>query len=157
MSVPCTSRGTKKLKKIRGGATYAATRPDQMAADVLIGERVFVWSQETRPRLAGGRRRGRAPGTGLLRRPKPEEQWAAGHRALRQMGAGGQWRAMRKDLRPRSTVHDYFDLWTYEGTLERIHHALYEQCRERAQRKASPTAAIIDSQSVKSAEKGGVH
>src|SRR5882757_1780919 len=44
---------------------------------------------------------------------------------------------------------------TYDGTLERIHHALYEQCRERAQREASPTAAIIDSQSVKSAEKGG--
>jgi hypothetical protein len=39
--------------------------------------------------------------------------------------------------------------------LERIHHALYEQCREKAQREASPTAAIIDSQSVKSAEKGG--
>ena len=38
---------------------------------------------------------------------------------------------------------------------ERIHHALYEQCREQAQREASPTAAIIDSQSVKSAEKGG--
>src|SRR6267142_4242515 len=52
-------------------------------------------------------------------------------------------------------VYDYFDLWTYDGTLERIHHALYEQCREREQRHASPTAAIIDSQSVKSAEKGG--
>jgi hypothetical protein len=37
--------------------------------------------------------------------------------------------------------------------LGRIHHALYEQCREREQREASPTAAIIDSQSVKSAEK----
>src|SRR5665213_840518 len=44
-------------------------------------------------------------------------------------------------------------LWAI--ALERIHHALYEQCREREQREASPTAAIIDSQSVKSAEKGG--
>ena len=44
-------------------------------------------------------------------------------------------------------VYDYFDLWTYDGTLERIHHALYEQCREQAQREASPSAAIIDSQS----------
>ena len=60
-----------------------------------------------------------------------------------------------KDLPPRSSVYDYFELWTYDGTLERIHHALYEQCREREQREASPTAAIIDSQSVKSAEKGG--
>ena len=57
----------------------------------------------------------------------------------------------------RSSVYDYFDLWTYDGTLERIHHTLYEQCREREQREASPTAAILDSQSVKSAEKGGVH
>jgi len=39
--------------------------------------------------------------------------------------------------------------------LEDIHHALYVKCREQAEREASPTAAIIDSQSVKSAEKGG--
>ncbi len=56
---------------------------------------------------------------------------------------------------PKSTVYDYFDLWTYDGTLGRMHHALYQQCREQEQREASPTAAIIDSQSVKSAEKGG--
>src|SRR5476649_684902 len=71
------------------------------------------------------------------------------------LSTGCQWRAIPKDLPPRSTIYDYFDLWTYDGTLERIHHALYEQCREQAQRQASPTAAIIDSQSVKSAEKGG--
>jgi transposase len=69
------------------------------------------------------------------------------------LSTGCQWRAMP----PRSSVYDYFDLWTYDGTLGRIHHALYEQCRDREQREASPTAAIIDSQSVKSAEKGGVH
>src|ERR1700735_1929314 len=56
---------------------------------------------------------------------------------------------------PESTVYDYFDLWTYDGTLQRTHSALYDQCREQAQREASPSAAIIDSQSVKSAEKGG--
>jgi transposase len=66
-----------------------------------------------------------------------------------------QWRAIPKDLPPRSTVHGYFDLWQWDGTLERIHHALYVKCREKAGREASPTAAIIDSQSVKSAEKGG--
>ena len=63
--------------------------------------------------------------------------------------------AIPKDLPPRSTVHDYLDLWSYDGTLDRIHHALYVECRERGKREASPTAAIIDSQSVKSAEKGG--
>jgi transposase len=71
------------------------------------------------------------------------------------LSTGCQWRAIPKDLPPKSTVYDYFDLWTYDGTLERIHHALYEQCREQEQRDDGPTAAIIDSQSVKSAEKGG--
>ena len=71
------------------------------------------------------------------------------------LSTGCQWRAIPKDLPPKSTVYDYFDLWTYDGTLQRIHYALYDQCREQAQREASPSAAIIDSQSVKSAEKGG--
>ena len=71
------------------------------------------------------------------------------------LSTGCQWRAIPKDLPPKSTVYDYFDLWTYDGTLDRIHHALYQQCREQEQREVSPTAAIIDSQSVKSAEKGG--
>ena len=63
--------------------------------------------------------------------------------------------AIPKDLPPRSTVHDDLAAWSYDGTLDRIHHALYVECRERGEREASPTAAIIDSQSVKSAEKGG--
>src|SRR5271168_4863721 len=66
---------------------------------------------------------------------------------------GCQWRAVPKDLPPRSTLFDYLDLWSYDGTLDRIHHALYVECREQGEREASPTAAIIDSQSVKSAEK----
>jgi transposase len=71
------------------------------------------------------------------------------------LSTGCQWRAIPKDLAARSTVHDYFDLWDYDGTLERIHHILYVACRERVGREVSPTAAIIDSQSVKGAEKGG--
>ena len=69
------------------------------------------------------------------------------------LSTGCQWRALPKDLPPRSTVHDYFDLWSWDGTLDRIHHALYVKCREQAGREASPTAAIIDSQSVKAAQK----
>jgi hypothetical protein len=49
----------------------------------------------------------------------------------------------------------HFDLWNWDGTLDRIHHALYVKCREAMDREASPTACVIDSQSVKSAEKGG--
>ena len=71
------------------------------------------------------------------------------------LSTGCQWRAVPKDLPPRSTLYDYFDLWSYDGTLHRIHETLYVKCREQAEREASPTAAIIDSQSVKSAEKGG--
>jgi transposase len=71
------------------------------------------------------------------------------------LSRGCQWRALPKDLPPKSTVWAYLDLWSYDGTLERIHHELYVRCREKAEREASPTAAIVDSQSVKSAEKGG--
>ena len=71
------------------------------------------------------------------------------------LGTGCQWRDIPKDLPPRSTLHDYLDRWDYDGTLQRIHHALYGQCRKLAARDASPTACVIDSQSVKSAEKGG--
>ena len=71
------------------------------------------------------------------------------------LSTGCQWRAIAKDLPPRSTLYDYFDLWSWDGALDRIHDALYARCRQAASREASPTAAIIDSQSVKSAEKGG--
>ncbi len=60
-----------------------------------------------------------------------------------------------KDLPPRSTVHEYFQRWQYDGTLGNIHHALYMECREQIGREASPTACVIDGQSVKGAEKGG--
>jgi transposase len=68
---------------------------------------------------------------------------------------GCQWTALPKDLPPKSTVYDYLDLWEWDGTLERIHHTLYVAAREAAGREASPTAAIIDSQSAKGAQKGG--
>lgn len=69
---------------------------------------------------------------------------------------GCQWRHLPKDFPPRSTVWEYFDLWSYDGTLARIHEALYLALREAEGREASPSAAIIDSQTVKSAEKGGL-
>ena len=72
------------------------------------------------------------------------------------LSTGCQWASLPKDLPPRSTVNDYFCRWNHDGTLDRVHHALYVQCRELAGQDASPTAAIIDSQSVKSAEKGGL-
>ena len=71
------------------------------------------------------------------------------------LSTGCQWAQLPKDLPPRSTVNHYFCRWTYDGTVDRLHHVLYQRCRAGAGREASPTVAIIDSQSVKSAEKGG--
>src|SRR5438045_4292520 len=52
------------------------------------------------------------------------------------LGTGCQWRALPKDLPPRSTVHDDFVRWPCDGTLGRLHHALYEQARELAGNEA---------------------
>ncbi len=67
---------------------------------------------------------------------------------------GCQWKALPKDLPPRSTVWAYLNLWQWDGTLTRIHHALSVATREQAGREASPTTAIIDSQTAKGALKG---
>ena len=71
------------------------------------------------------------------------------------LSTGCQGRAIPKEFPSRGTIFDYFTLWQADGTLGRIHSALYVRCRERAGRAVTPTACIIDSQSVKSAEKGG--
>lgn len=68
---------------------------------------------------------------------------------------GCQWKALPKEFPPKSTVHDYLMLWDWDGTLEGIHHALYVAVREKEGKAASPTAAIIDSQSARTAPKGG--
>lgn len=61
------------------------------------------------------------------------------------LSTGCQWRAIPKDLPARSTLYDYFDLWSYDGTLDRLHEALYVKCREQAGRDAGPTATILNS------------
>jgi transposase len=68
---------------------------------------------------------------------------------------GCQWRQLPKDFPSKSTVHDYMICWDRDGVLTRLHDVLYTQARELAGRNAEPTLAIVDSQSVKSAEKGG--
>ena len=71
------------------------------------------------------------------------------------LSTGCQWRYIPKDFPSYSTIHRYFVWWQCDGVLDRIHQTLYAACREKEERETSPTAAIIDSQSVKSAEKGG--
>ncbi len=68
---------------------------------------------------------------------------------------GCTWRAMPHDLPPWQTVYNYFRHWQRLGVWQKIHTQLRHQVRESMNKKEEPTAAIIDSQSVKTAEKKG--
>jgi len=109
--------------------------------DLTDGERALVG-----PRIPPGKRGGRHREVDLR---------AVLDGVFYVLATGCQWRALPKDLPPKSTVHGYLTLWAWDGTLERLHAALFVQVRAAAGKHPSPTLAIIDSQSVKGAEKGG--
>ena len=69
---------------------------------------------------------------------------------------GCTWDMMPHDLPPWLTCNHYFSRWRRDGTWQRVHDALRERLRVQMGKKATPTAAVIDSQSVKTAEKGGL-
>lgn len=63
--------------------------------------------------------------------------------------AGCQWRMLPRDFPPRSTVYGYFRAWISGGVWAHVHDVLYRRTRDLEGREESPSAAIIDSQSVK--------
>ena len=69
--------------------------------------------------------------------------------------AGCSWRALPHAYPAWQTVYHYFRLWRDDGTWRRIHDAVRDEARSAAGRDRSPSAAILDAQSVKTAEKGG--
>ena len=69
---------------------------------------------------------------------------------------GCQWKALPKDLPPKSTVHDYLELWNWDGTLERIHHALYVAVREQEDAKPARQQRSSTRRPPRAHKKGGL-
>ena len=87
-------------------------------------------------------------------RPRKWPMWQIVNAILYVTRTGCQWRMLPVDFPPWQTVYRYFRTWTWQGIWQQINERLVRQVRERAGRNSQPSAAVIDSQSVKTSEGG---
>ncbi|MGN6450830.1 MAG: IS5 family transposase [Brucella intermedia] len=117
-------------------------RNSRYASDLTDGEWSIIEPMMPTPRRLG--------------RPRKTDLREVVNALLYIASSGGAWRLLPTDFPPFSTVQKYFYRWRDEGVLRTLNNALVMAARELADKQPSPTADVIDSQSVRTKESGGI-